>query len=80
MKQIGHPLNAGVHFFFLNEFTTRNLVDADLHLLLKPLVVGKQTGDGLLHQIVGASPSPQGKLVELKFLILRQRNFHDGNL
>jgi len=75
-----HPLNAGVHFFFLDELAACDLVDSDLHLLLKPLVVGKQPGDRFLHQIVGASPSLEGKLVELGFLILRQRYFHDDNL
>jgi len=71
-----HPLNTGVHFFFLDEFTARDLVEAHLNLLFEPFVVGKQTGNRFLHQVVGVSSSCDSKLVELCFLILRQMHFH----
>src|SRR5665213_2968402 len=74
-----HPLYTGIHFFFLNALAACDLVDSHLHLPFKPIGVGKQPTDGLLYQIVGASPSPDGKLVELRFLVLRQMNFHEDN-
>jgi hypothetical protein len=53
---VKHPLDARVHLFLFDEFTLRNLVDPDLYLLLEPLVVRKQAGDGLLDRFIG-SPS-----------------------
>ena len=47
-----HALNARVHFFFFDELAARNLVNANLHLSLKPLVMGKQLRDGFLHKLV----------------------------
>jgi hypothetical protein len=32
-----HPLDAGIHFLFLDEFASRDLVDTRLNLLLEPL-------------------------------------------
>ena len=75
-----HPLNTGVYFFFLNKLAASDLADSHLHLLLKPLGVGKQSAHGLLHQVVGAPSGLDGKLVELGFLILWQTDFHDDNL
>ena len=72
-----HPLNTGVHFFFLDEFAPRDLVEAHLNLLFEPLIVRRQTGNRLLHQLVGVSSSLDSKLVELCFLISRQMHFHD---
>jgi hypothetical protein len=71
-----HPLNTGVHFFFLDEFAARYLVETHLNLLFEPLVMGEEPGDGLLHQIVRASSGRDGKLLELRFLIWRQMYFH----
>ena len=44
-----YALNASVHFFFLNEFTSGDLIDTYLHLLTKFLIAGEQLGNGLLH-------------------------------
>ncbi len=64
------PLNASVHFFFLNEFAPFNLVDSNLHLLLEPLVVGKKLGNGFPHELVGSPSGLGGKIVKLGFLII----------
>jgi len=58
-----HPLNAGVHLLFLDEFAARDLLETHLHLLFEPLVVGKQPGYRFLHQIVGVSSRRYSKLV-----------------
>ena len=70
------PLNASVHFFFINEFAPLNLVDSNLHLRLELLVVGKKSGNGFLHQFVGSSPGLGRKLVKLGFLSIGQMYFH----
>ncbi len=35
-----HPLDAGVYFFFLDEFAVIELVDANPYLIFEPLVIG----------------------------------------
>jgi hypothetical protein len=75
-----HPLNAGVHFLFFDEFAARDLVNSNLHLLLKPLVVGKQPRHSFLHKIIGVSSGFGGQIVKLRFLNLRQIDFHSVNL
>src|ERR1039457_5984528 len=47
VSRMEHPLNAGVHLFFLNELAARNFIDADPHLLIEPLVMGKQVRVGI---------------------------------
>ena len=73
-----HPLNPRVHLSFLDEFATRDLVDSHLYLLFNAFVVGKEPGHGLLHQIASRTAGPEGKLLELGFLILRQKHFHES--
>ena len=68
-----HPLDAGVHLFLFDEFPPHNLVDPDLYLLLEPLVVRKQAGDGLLDQFIGSPAGSEGKIVQLGFLIFGQK-------
>ena len=70
-SRLHHPLNAGIHFFFFDEFASFNLVDSNLYLLLEQFAMGEQSRDGFLHQIVGPPACFRGKLVQLSFLILR---------
>src|SRR5262249_21338908 len=65
-----------VHFLFFDEFPPRNLIDTNLHLLAKPLVMGEQTRDGLIHELVRTPSRPRGKFVKLIFLLPGQANFH----
>ncbi len=57
-----------------------NLINANLHLLLEPVIVGKQLGNGLLHQIVGASSCPGGQFVQLRILTFEQMYFRAKRL
>lgn len=66
-----HPLNAGVHFRLVETLAPGDLVNADLDLLLEPLVLSKKLGDSFLQEIVGAATGPGGELVELNFLVLK---------
>jgi hypothetical protein len=52
-----HPLGEVVHLLAFDEFAARDLIDANLHLLLKPFVVARQPGHGFLYKILG-TPSP----------------------
>ena len=40
-SRLKHALNASVHFFFFDKFTSRNLVDANLNLRFERFVVSK---------------------------------------
>ena len=71
-----HALNARVHFFFFDKLAACNLVDANLHLGLKPLVMSKQLRDGFLHKLVRAAAGLGGESVKLGFLLLGQMHFH----
>jgi hypothetical protein len=71
VSRLQHALDASVHLFFFDEFTSCYLVDANLDLLLEPLVMGKELGNGLLHQIIGSTSAPDSELVKLGFLIWR---------
>jgi hypothetical protein len=63
VSRLEQPLNAGVHFFLFDKFTSCNLIYADLHLRLEPFVMGKQLGNGFLHQFVRSPSRMGGKLV-----------------
>ena len=71
-----HALNARVHFFFFDELAARNLVNANLHLGLKPLVMGKQLRDGFPHKLVRSAAGLGRESVKLGFLLLGQMHFH----
>jgi hypothetical protein len=71
-----HPLNAGIHLFFFDEFAAVELVNAYLHLFLKPFIVRKQARDGFLHQFVSPPARAGGQIVQLRFLVVRQMDFH----
>ena len=71
-----HALNPRVHFFFFDEFAARNLVYANLHLLLKPFVIGKQLCNGFLQKLIRSPAGLGGEGGELGFLLLRQMHFH----
>ncbi len=75
-SRLKHALNASVHFFFFDKFTSRNLVNANLNLRFEPFIMSKQLGNGFLHQVVSSSACLGGKLIQLDFLILRQMYFH----
>ena len=42
VSRLQHALSAGVHLFFFDEFAACNLVDANLYLLLEPLMDGQE--------------------------------------
>ena len=62
VSRVKHSLYAGVHFFFINEFTALDLVDADLHLCFKPLVVSEHLRDGFTDQIFSSPACLDRKL------------------
>ena len=72
-----HLFDAGVQFFFFDEFAAVELVEANLDLIFKPLVVGEKAGDGFLDQFVGTTAGAAGEVVELGFLGFREMDFHD---
>jgi hypothetical protein len=75
-SRLEHSLHAGVHFLFLDEFAAGYLVDANLDLLLEPIVMRQQAGNRFLDELIGSPAGLHGKLVELNFLGLRQVYFH----
>lgn len=75
-ERLKHPLNASVHFFLFDKFTSGNLVYANLNLRFEPFVMSKELGNSFLHQVVGSPAGSDGKFIELGFLILRQMHFH----
>jgi hypothetical protein len=75
-SRLKHALNARVHFFFFEELSAGNLLNANLHLGLEPLVMGKQLRDGFLHKLVRPAAGFGGEGVKLGFLLLRQMHFH----
>jgi hypothetical protein len=48
-----HSLKSGIHFLFFNELSPRDPIDPHLNLFLKPFIVGEQTRNRLLHQLIG---------------------------
>jgi hypothetical protein len=69
-------LNARVHFFFFDELAARNLVNANLHLSVKPLVMCKQLRNGLLHKLVRPAAGLGREGIKFGFLLLGQMHFH----
>ena len=63
-------------FLLLNELAARNLVNANLHLSLKPLVMGKHLRDSFLHKLVRSAAGLGREGVKLGFLLLGQMHFH----
>jgi hypothetical protein len=70
VSNLKHALDASVHRFFFDEFASCNLVNANLYPLLEPLVMGKELGNGLLHQLIGSTAGFNSELVKLGLLIL----------
>lgn len=52
-----------VHGFFFQKLTVLDLVETNLDLLLEPLVVSQELGDGFLKQIVRCTPSSSGEVI-----------------
>ena len=71
VSRLKHALDASVHFFFFDEFASCDLIDANLHLLLEPLVIGKEPGNGLLHKLIDPASGFGGELGKLRLLSRR---------
>lgn len=59
-----------------DDFATLDLVEADLHLLLEPSVVGQQTIHGFLNEFICLPAGVGGKLAEGGFLGWGEVHFH----
>jgi hypothetical protein len=65
-----------IHLFFFDELAARNLLNANLHLSLKPLVIGEHLRNRFLHEVVRCPAGLGRKGTQLSFLLLRQMHFH----
>jgi hypothetical protein len=75
-SNLKYPCDSCIHFFF-NELTARDLVDADLYLLLNLFVMDEKPSDCFLYQFVCAASGLKRKGVELRLLTISQRYFHN---
>jgi hypothetical protein len=71
-----HPLNAGIHFFFVDELAARNLIQPDLNLLFEPSIIIEHSINSLLYQLVGPSSGSGGELVQFGLLDIIEVYFH----
>ncbi len=71
-----HALNARIHLVFFDKFAAGYLIDADLHLFLKPLVIGEHLRHSFLQKLVGSTAGLGGKRGETGFLLSGQIHFH----
>jgi hypothetical protein len=70
VSSLKHAVDASVHRFVFDEFASCDLLNANLYLLLEPLAMGKELGNGLLHQLIGSPTGLNGELVKLGLLVL----------
>jgi len=71
-----HLLQAGVHFFFLDEFTSVGLGYALAYSGAEVGFLLKQAQRGIFHQALGVSARLGSDLRKLRFLLGGEMNFH----
>ena len=68
-SRLQQALNTRIHLVFLDKFTARNLVNANLHLLLEPFVVREQLRHGFLYEFVRSATGLGGEGGKPGFLL-----------
>jgi hypothetical protein len=75
-----HASHARVHLILFKKLATCDLIDAQLHLCVEPILLSEQTVDGLRGQFSRAASSACGKAGECRRLTFGKLKAHEQKL